>query len=129
MLTNQGKLAKNTLIAMLDSLPKKSKLYEFIRDNYKLPLSVVSHNKITLEPHFKYSLPLDLKKIESELTISQLSESGIYIFKHSSGKLAIGSALNFQRRLRDHISSINGHRIMQKLHSFTRKNGGLNELT
>jgi hypothetical protein len=27
------------------------------------------------------------------------------------------------------MSSINGHRIMQKLHSFTQNNGDLNELT
>jgi hypothetical protein len=127
--TNQGKLAENTLITMLDSLPAKSKLYEFILANYKLAISVVGHNEINLEPHFKYSLPLDLTKMEFPLSISQFSESGIYIFNHSSGKFAIGSAMNFQRRLRDHLSSINGHRIMQKLHSFTKKNGGLNELT
>ncbi len=116
---------------MLDSLPKKSKLYEFIQANYKLPISVVIHNEINLEPgrSHKYSLPLDLTRMESQLYLSQLSESGIYIFYHSSGKFAIGSAMNFQRRLRDHMSSINGHRIMQKLHSFTKKNGGLNELT
>jgi hypothetical protein len=129
VLTNQGKLAKNTLITMLNSLSKESKIYEFIQANYKLPISVVTHNEINLEPQFKYSLPLNLKKIESKLSNFQLSESGLYIFKHSSGKFAIGSAINFQRRLRDHMSSINGHRIMQKLHSFTKNNGGLNELT
>jgi len=129
VLTNQGKLAKNTLITMLNSLDKESKIYEFIQANYKLPISVVTHNKINLEPKFKYSLPLNLKKIESKLSNFQLSDSGLYIFKHSSGKFAIGSVINFQRRLRDHMSSINGHRIMQKLHSFTKNNGGLNELT
>jgi|SRR5882757_3022133 len=116
---------------MLDSLPKKSKLYEFIQANYKLPISVVSHNEINLEPQFKYSLPLDLPKMESQLTVSQLSESGIYIFNHSSGKFAIGSAMNFQRRLRDHMSSINGHRIMARCFAaaFIVLPGGLNELT
>lgn len=62
MLTNQGKLAKNTLITMLNSLDKESKIYEFIQANYKLPISVVTHNEINLEPKFKYSLPLNLKK-------------------------------------------------------------------
>lgn len=96
VLTNQGKLAKNTLITMLNSLDKESKIYEFIQANYKLPISVVTHNEINLEPKFKYSLPLNLKKIESKLSNFQLSESGLYIFKHSSGKFAIGSAINFQ---------------------------------
>lgn len=46
ILTNQGKLAKNTLISMLDSLPKKSKIFEFILANYKLPISVLNHSSI-----------------------------------------------------------------------------------
>jgi hypothetical protein len=108
---------------MLESFPKKRKLYEFIQFNYKYTLSVVSHNELNLEPERspKYSLPLERTKMESQLSLYQLSESGIYKFYHSSGKYAIGSAMNFQRRLRDHMSSINGHRIMQKLHSFTKK--------
>lgn len=44
VLTNQGKLAKNTLITMLNSLSKESKIYEFIQANYKLPISVVTYN-------------------------------------------------------------------------------------
>jgi len=52
---------------MLDYLPKKSKLYELIPGNSQYPLSVVSHNEINLEPgrSTKYSLPLDVTKMES----------------------------------------------------------------
>lgn len=45
------------------------------------------------------------------------------------GKYAIGSAMNFQRRLRYHMSSFNEHRVKQKLQNFTIKNGGLKELS
>lgn len=137
VLTNQGILAKKTLIEMIDSLTltgsiENKNLYNFIKTNYNLPISVLIKNNDDpkelgqINTIFNYSLPLDLKKIKST---SQLSESGVYIFKHSSGKFAIGSAMNFQRRLLDHLNSFYGHRVMQKLHLFTAKNGGLNEIT
>lgn len=74
-------------------------------------------------------MPLKHTLIESKLSNYQLNEVGIYIFKHTSGKIFRGSAMNFKRRLIDQLSSFKGHRIMQKIHSFTNKNGGINELT
>lgn len=129
VLTKQGILAKKTLIEMIDSLLlmgsiETKYLYNFIKTNYKLPISVLIKNnddpkeKGKINTIFNYSLPFDLKKIKST---SQLGDSGVYIFKHSSGKFAIGSAMNFQRRLLDHLNSFYGHRVMQRLHLFTAK--------
>lgn len=77
VLTKQGILAKKTLIEMIDSLsftPKGGSienkyLYNFIKTNYKLPISVLIQNnddpkeKGKINTIFNYSLPLDLKKI------------------------------------------------------------------
>lgn len=92
--------------------------------------------KKTLETEIKFKLPLSLSKKDKFLsstmlnsTVPQFNNSGIYIFVNSSGKLAIGSAMSFKRRLIDHMSSFKGHRIMQKLHKFTKENGGVTELS
>ena len=142
-LTNQGKLATGNLIKMIDSLSSSDNtiLYNFIKNNYKLPISVLSEDKNgKINANFSFKLPLNLKKIAQSLpqgldsdtnilSLSQLSESGVYIFLHDNGKSAIGSAMNFRRRLIDHMNSFRGHRTMQNLHKFTKDNGGLNSIT
>ena len=134
-LTNQGKLATGNLIKMIDSLSSSddTTLYNFIKNNYKLPISVLSNDKNgKINAKFSFKLPLNLKKIaqyNDTNILSQLSESGVYIFLHNNGKYAIGSAMNFKRRLVDHINSFRGHRIKQNLHKFTKDNGGLNSIT
>lgn len=134
-LTNQGKLATNNLIKMIDSLSSSDDtiLYNFIKNNYELPISVLSNDKNgKINAKFSFKLPLNLKKIAqyNDINIlSKLSESGVYIFLHNNGKYLIGSAMNFKRRLVDHINSFRGHRTMQNLHKFTKDNGGLNSIT
>lgn len=112
---------------MIDTLIEDSELYTFIKTNYKLPISVECKDiDGEINANLTYSLPL--KKIKSDFINNQLNESGIYMFKHITGKFAIGSAMNFRRRLVDHINSFRGHRQMQKLHKFTNENGGLNNI-
>lgn len=112
---------------MIDTLIEDSELYTFIKTNYKLPISVECKDiDGEINANLNYSLPL--KKIKSDFINNQLNESGIYMFKHINGKFAIGSAMNFRRRLVDHMNSFRGHRQMQKLHKFTNENGGLNNI-
>jgi hypothetical protein len=112
-------------MTMLNSVKKESNLYEFILYYYNLPITVLNHNKMTLETEMKLKLPLSLSKKDKFLSSTmlnsqmlQFNNSGIYIFVHSSGKFAIGSALSLKRRLVDHMSSFKGHRVMQKLRKF-----------
>ena len=115
---------------MIDSLSYKSYLYHFIKYNYNLPI-LVSSKEIEgiIISNFKFTLPLNIKKISTIFPTLNLSNAGIYIFKHSTGKFALGSAMNFERRIIDHVNSFRGHRTMQKLHKFTIENGGLNSIT
>lgn len=120
---------------MIDSLSETSLLYYFILNHFTLPISVVSKSENgELSTQFKFNLPLggrshSIKDKFSSLPESKLSESGVYLFRHLSGKFALGSAMNFKNRLKDHLNSFNGHRTMQKIHLFTKLNGGLQSLT
>ena len=82
--TKQGILANKTLIEMIDSLLLTGSIenkyfYNFIKTNYKLPISVLIKNnddpkeKGKINTIFNYSLPLDLKKIKST------SQLGVFI--------------------------------------------------
>lgn len=73
VVTKQGILANKTLIEMIDSLLltgsiENKYLYDFIKTNYKLPISVLIENNDDpqetgkINTIFNYSLPLDLKK-------------------------------------------------------------------
>ena len=75
LLTKQGILAMKTLTEMIDSLtgPINNKnLYNFIKTNYILPISVLIKNNDDpkelgkINTIFNYSLPLDMKKIKSK---------------------------------------------------------------
>ena len=142
-LSKQGELAFKVLINMINSLAlqsesykgtekiKTNKIFQFIQENYKLPVLVVSReNNGTVNSKFECTFPLKFKNnpffIDSP---SKFNESGIYIFRHRSGKFALGSAMNFKRRLIDHINSFNEHRAMLRLHEFAKLNGGINSFT
>jgi hypothetical protein len=115
---------------MINSLSNTSNIYQFIKNNYNLPISIVSKIKEgKILSNYQFNLPLDIKNIKKLLPISNLSEAGIYMFNHKKGKFALGSAMKFERRLIDHINSFKGHRTMQKLHKFAKVNGGLSSFT
>ena len=66
ILTNQGKLATYDLIKMIDSLSPidNTILYYFIKNNYKLPISVLSKDKNgKINAKFSFKLPLKFKKV------------------------------------------------------------------
>lgn len=129
ILTRQGKLATESLIAKINALNNNGILYKFINNYYNLPISVLSPDiNGKLDPNLKVFLPLKYKNIDKEMA-HNLSESGIYMFYHKNGKIAIGSTMNFRRRLMDHINSFRGHRTMHNLHIYTKENGGLSNIT
>ena len=66
-----------------------------------------------------YNIPILRQKIEDA------DCSGVYIFKHISGKLAVGSALSCRDRLQDHLNSFYGHRPKTFLHEWVINNGGI----
>jgi hypothetical protein len=104
-------------------------VYKFIKNYYNLPISVLSKDiNGKLDPNLEFFLPLNYKNIHKEMSYT-LSESGIYIFYHKNGKIAIGSTMNFRRRLVDHMNSFREHRIMHNLHIYTKENGGLSNIT
>nr|YP_010555477.1 GIY-YIG endonuclease [Ramaria rubella]UYR22225.1 GIY-YIG endonuclease [Ramaria rubella] len=144
LLSRQGGLASNTLISMINALSSalwkdteerigQTKVSQFIRENYQLPLLVVSKiKKGNIYSEFECNLPLKVKDypfFTDSTTANNFNESGIYIFRHESGKIAIGSAMNFKRRLTDHLNSFNEHRTMHKLHRFAILNGGINSFS
>jgi hypothetical protein len=116
-------------------------LLNFIKEYYKLPIYVFNKEKDgILYSDYEYNLPLKFRKNTNRSTIlsedsdndiflfKKMNEAGIYLFRHESGKIAIGSAMNFQRRLIDHMSSFNNHRIQENLHKFAKNNGGIQSL-
>ena len=59
ILTKQAQLALDTLKNMIDTLSEDSELYIFIKNNYKLPISVVSQDiDGEINGNLKYSIPL-----------------------------------------------------------------------
>jgi len=130
LITKQAELAGETLAILIDSLLEENKeselkLYNFIAKNYKLPLAVLSQNiNSNIIPKFTVNMPFKVKN-----DYNFINEAGVYMFTHTSGKFALGSAINFERRLLDHLNSFRGHRIMQQLHQFAQINGGLQSFT
>jgi hypothetical protein len=136
ILSRQGKLAFKSLINMLNILESRNveyfktddncknsfdenKLLKFIIEYYKLPIFVFSKEiNGRLYSDFEFNLPVQIPKI------SYLNSE-----EDNKNKLALGSAMNFQRRLLDHMNSFNNHRVQENLHKFTQNNGGINSLT
>jgi len=126
-LESKGDLIQANLTNM-----NNNKLFYFIKKYYKLPILVVSREiDGKLYSQFECNLPFNFKNSPffSDYTLTnKIKESGLYIFRHDTGKIALGSAMNFQRRLRDHINSFNNHRVPENLHKFFQVNGGINFL-
>lgn len=153
MLSRQGKLASEVLKTMIRTLECRNSnnsssnykgisndqvLLNFIKEYYKLPIYVFNKEKDgILYSDYEYNLPLKFRQNTNRSTIlsedsdkdiflfKKMNEAGIYLFRHESGKIAIGSAINFQRRLTDHMSSFNNHIIQENLHKFAQNNGGI----
>lgn len=96
-----------------------SNTYPDFKFNFKL-----TPDQITLPNKY----PIDLSAINKGTHLyanSYLNDSGVYCFQHQSGKFGIGSSLSCLARLRDHISSLKGHRAATFLHSWINDNGGI----
>nr|UEV87049.1 hypothetical protein [Grifola frondosa] len=92
-----------------------------------------------INPNFNFYFELDPKSIklnhEHDISLSRKASikniedgyaSGVYCFKHiQTGKFGIGSSISCVPRLRDHISSFNGHRSTTFLHEWINANGGI----
>jgi hypothetical protein len=123
-----------------------NKLFYFITEYYKLPILVgplIKEIEGRLCSQYESSLPLNNRNYpffsetsrhmpdggNTHILNNKFNESGLYIFRHDTGKIALGSAMNFQRRLNDHISSFNNHRLQESLHKFAQDNGGMSSFT
>jgi hypothetical protein len=156
ILSRQGNLASNSLRNMIRIIESRNaenskkegnynrtsnenKLFNFIREYYKLPILVLTKEiDGKLYSDLEFHLPVKIKNSTSlnskgddkdSLLRKYFNESGLYIFRHEKGEIALGSAMNFQRRLLDHMNSFNNHRVQEKLHKFVQENGGINSLT
>jgi hypothetical protein len=153
-LSKQGKLALETLTNMISLLENRNtnylntkgnctvnsnenKLLKFIREYYKLPIFVLTKElNGNLYSEFEFNLPVKIP-INTYLNLDDnnifltkhFTESGLYIFRHNTGKIALGLAMNFQRRLIDHMNSFKNHRVQEKLHKFAQDNGGIKSFT
>ena len=136
-LTPIGVKASLDLINMMNLLPsstkispKKSDILSDFKGDVLLLDFIVDHlnpiirynlefNENTYTPIKMYNIPILRQKVEDA------DCSGVYIFKHKSGKLAVGSALSCRDRLQDHLNSFYGHRPKTFLHEWVLENGGI----
>jgi hypothetical protein len=66
VLSKQGRNATDNLIKMINSLARDTVLYDFIKKNYNLPISVVSKDiEGQISTDLKFKLPLELKNFDS----------------------------------------------------------------
>lgn len=92
-------------------------------------LKDVSAQKISLSSWKKLDISNQNTNIKSE-EFTDAYTSGVYCFTHlPTGKIGIGSSISCAARLRDHISSFNGHRTRTFLHDWVNKNGGIKSLS
>ena len=136
-LTPIGVKASLDLINMINLLPsstkisqKKSDILSDFKGDVLLLEFIVNHlnpiirynlefNENTYTPIKMYNIPILRQKVEDADSL------GVYIFKHKSGKLAVGSALSCRDRLQDHLNSFYGHRPKTFLHEWVLENGGI----
>jgi hypothetical protein len=102
-------------------------LYNYIKNNYKLPISLLSKDKIIkLRVNLVLNYLSEKKKILSQSNmLFQLSESCVYLFMHEKGKFDIGSQIYFsdipfllegKQKNEDYITEV----IELCLHKFTK---------
>lgn len=136
-----GKNATLDLINMINSLEENNNKSSnsTLKDTNKLLLDfLISNTGIVYKFNFELTYPQIkllqefevnlsfIKEISTSKNIIELNESGVYCFKHlPTGYIGIGSSINCLFRLRDHISSFNGHRSETFLHKWVNSNGGI----
>lgn len=122
------KKAKETLIAMIDSLPKDSPVLKCILENYKKEnVLFFEKDNITGEivPKFEY-----IPSVSKSSAIPELYNGGVYMWKsiHTPKMFSIGGTLQLFSRFRSQYKELGQGKGRVTLFRWAKENGGLKSL-